>query len=69
MAAELVQGGVLVAGVAQHDGVDDQTEGAEPIFLVFAVALAQLPALAVENGPGQGMPASVRLRWVRTRRR
>jgi hypothetical protein len=34
--AELVEGGVLVAGVPQHDGVDDEAEGAELVFLPFA---------------------------------
>jgi hypothetical protein len=57
VAAEVVEGGVLVAGVPQHDGVDDEAEGAELVFLAFAVALAQLPALAVEDGPGEGMSA------------
>jgi len=29
----------------------------ELVLLAFAVALAQLPALAVEDGPGEGVPA------------
>jgi len=57
VAAQVVEGGVLVAGVPQDDGVDDEAEGAELVLLAFAVALAQLPALAVEDGPGEGVPA------------
>ncbi len=37
--AVLIEDGVLVAGVLQHDGVDED-EGAELVFLTFAVALA-----------------------------
>jgi len=40
-----------------HDGVNDQAEGAELVFLSFAVALAQLATLSVENGPGERVPA------------
>ncbi len=57
VAALVVEGGVLVAGVPQDDGVDDEAEGAELVLLAFAVGLAQLPALAVEDGPGEGVPA------------
>ncbi len=40
-----------------HDGEHDQAEGAELVFLSFAVALAQLAALSVEDGPGERVPA------------
>lgn len=56
-ATQLVQCGVLVAGVPEHDGVDDEPEGAELVFLPFAVALAELTSLAVEDCSGQGVPA------------
>ncbi len=38
VAPELGEGGVEVAGVPQHDGVEDQAEGAELVFLAFPVA-------------------------------
>ena len=57
VAAQLGQGGVLVAGVPEHDGVEDESEGAELVFLSFAVALAELAALAVEHRAGQGVAA------------
>ncbi len=57
VAAQLVQGGVLVAGVPKHDGVDDKSEGAELVFLAFAVALAELSSLAVEDRSGAGPTA------------
>ncbi len=55
VATELGEGGVEVAGVPQHDGVEDEAEGAELVFLAFPVALPQLAALAVEDLPGQGV--------------
>jgi hypothetical protein len=33
-----------VPGVPQHDGVDDQAQGAEPVFLAVALGLEQLAA-------------------------
>ena len=53
----MVEGGVLVARVPEHDGVDDQAERAELDFLPFPVALPELSPLAVEDGPGKGMTA------------
>lgn len=53
----MVEGGVLVARVPEHDGVDDQAERAELVFLPFPVALPELSPLAVEDGPGKGMTA------------
>jgi len=55
--AQVVEGGVLVARVPEHDGVDDQAERAELVFLPFPVALPELSPLAVEDGPGEGMTA------------
>jgi len=51
--AELAERGVGVPGVPQHDGVQDQAERAELVLLPFAVGLAQLAALAVEDLAGQ----------------
>jgi hypothetical protein len=51
--AQRGDGGVEVAGVPQHDGVQDQAEGAELVFLAFPVRLVDLPAAAVEDGAGQ----------------
>ncbi len=50
----------MVSGVPGDDGVDDEAEGPELVFLVFlafAVALAELSSLAVEDGSGEGVPA------------
>jgi len=47
VAAKLGECGVEVAGVPQHDGVEDETESSELVFLAFAVALAQLSALTL----------------------
>ena len=49
VAAELGECGVEVAGVPQHDGIEDETERSKLVFLAFAVALAQLAALTVED--------------------
>ena len=56
LTAELGDGGVGVAGVPQHYGVEYQAEGAELVFLPFPVGLAQLAALAVEDLTGQPVP-------------
>ena len=53
-AAQLVHGGVLVAGVPEHDGIDDEAEGAELVLLAFPVELA---SLAVEDGAGKSVAA------------
>jgi len=55
--AQLVEGCVLVSGVPEHDGVDDEAEGAELVFLSFSVALPELPPLAVEYRAGEGVAA------------
>ena len=49
-------GGVDLAGVPQHHGVEPQAEGAELVFLALAVGLAQLAALAVEDLASQPVP-------------
>ncbi len=49
LAAESVECSIHIDGVPQDDRIDDQAEGAELILLAFAVALAQLAALAVED--------------------
>jgi len=53
--AELGQGGVEVAGVPQHDGIEYEAKRTELVFLAFAVALAQLAALTVEDLAGESM--------------
>jgi hypothetical protein len=53
LGTELAEGGVGVAGVPQHNGVEDQAERAELVLLPFAVGLAELAALAVEDLAGQ----------------
>jgi hypothetical protein len=42
LGAEPGNGGVQVAGVPQGHGFEDQAEGGEPVFLAFAVRLADL---------------------------
>ncbi len=50
---ELVESGRHVASVPHRDGVQDQTERPELVILALAVGLAQLPAVTVEDLPGQ----------------
>ena len=38
-----------VTGIPQHDGVEDQAEGGELIFLAFAIGLPDLAAVAVAD--------------------
>jgi len=52
---ELGQGGVEIAGVPQDDGIEDEAKRTELAFLAFAVALAQLAALTVEDLAGDSM--------------
>ena len=40
--AELVERGIHIDGVPEHDYVDDQSQGAEPVFLPLTIALPQL---------------------------
>ncbi len=44
---------IHINSVPQNDGIDDQPERTELIFLAFAVALPQLVPLAVEDNAGQ----------------
>jgi hypothetical protein len=46
---------VDVAGVPQHDGVEDQAERGELIFLAFAVGLPDLTAVAVADLSAQAV--------------
>lgn len=55
--AQLVEGCVLVSAVPQDNGVDDEPEGSELVFLPFAVPLPQLPSWAVEDRAGEGVAA------------
>ena len=50
---QLGKGRIHINGVPQDDGVDDQPERAELVFLTFAVALPQFAALAMEDNAGQ----------------
>ena len=52
-------GVVEVLGVPEHQGVEREAERAELVLLAFAVGLAQLPLVAVEDDPGDGVPAFV----------
>lgn len=58
--AELGEGGVEGAGVPQHDGVEDEAERSELVFLAFSVALAELAALAWKTWRARAWRASVR---------
>ena len=58
--AQALHDGVEVTGIPQHDGVEDQAEGGELIFLAFAVGLPDLAAVAVADlaaEGGGGIPA------------
>jgi hypothetical protein len=48
-AAQALDDGVEVTGIPQHDGVEDQAEGGELIFLAFAIGLPDLAAVAVAD--------------------
>jgi hypothetical protein len=54
---ELAERGIHVDGVPEHDEVDHEPERAELVLLAFAVALAQLATLAVEDDAGELMAA------------
>ena len=51
VAAQVLDDGVEVAGVPPHDGVEDQAERGELVFLAFAVGLPDLAAVAVADLP------------------
>ena len=48
-AAQVLDDGVEVARVPQHDGVEDQAERGELVFLAFAVGLPDLAAVALAD--------------------
>ena len=52
---EVVEGGLDVYGLLQHDDVDHDAEAVELVFLPDLVVPPQLAALAVEDGAGQGV--------------
>ena len=56
---ELLQNGVHIYSVPEHDGVDDQAERVELVLLSLAVALVQFSATAMEYIAGQVVPAFV----------
>ena len=51
--AQCIDGGICVAGVPEHDGVQDQAKCTELVLLALAVALVDLPAPPVEDGACQ----------------
>ena len=54
-ARQLLESRFHVEGVPQHDGIDDQPQSAELIFLSFTVALAEFAPLAMKKKrPVQG---------------
>ena len=53
--AEFDECGVDVSGVPQHDGIDDEAENAELVFLSLPIFLAEFTALAVEHVAGNTM--------------
>ena len=54
---DVIDGALGVDRVVEDDGVDDQAEGAELLFLAFAVGLAQLAAAAVADIAGEAVAA------------
>ena len=52
---EVVEGGLDVYGLPQHNDVDHDAEAVELVFLPDLVVPPQLAALAVEDGAGQGV--------------
>jgi hypothetical protein len=51
-AAQALDDGVEVTGIPQHDGVEDQAEGGDLVFLAFAIGLPDLAAVAVAERRG-----------------
>ena len=50
---ELVQGGVHIDCVPEHDEIDHQSERPELVLLPFAIALAQFATLSMKDGAGE----------------
>lgn len=67
--AELGEGGVHVAGVEQHEGLDDESEGTDLVFLAFAVVMAQFAALPKKVCRARRCRASVMLNCLPIMRR
>ncbi|MGY3334152.1 hypothetical protein ACVW0K_000251 [Streptomyces filamentosus] len=59
--AELGDGGVHVPGVEEDPGVEDETEGADLVLHAVLVALVELPGTAVEDLPGERVPAFLKV--------
>ena len=54
---EMVEGGLDVHGLPQHDEVDHDAQAVELVFLPDLVVPPDLAALAVEDIPGEGVAA------------
>ena len=52
---EVVEGGLGVDGLPQHDDVEHDAEGVELVFLADLVVLAELATVAVEYVAGQAV--------------
>ena len=57
LGAQSIERGVHMDRVPRSDETDHHAERAELVFLPLAVALAQFAALAVEDDPGELIPA------------
>ena len=53
----VVEGGLDVDGLSQHDDVDHEAQGAQLVLLTGLIVLAQLAPGAVEHVPGQALAA------------
>ena len=53
---ELVERGIHVDRVPEHDDVHHKTERTELVLLALVVALPQFAALAVKDGAGELLP-------------
>ena len=52
---EVVEGGLGIDGLPQHDDVEHDAEGVELVFLAHLVVLAELATVAVEYVAGQAV--------------
>lgn len=55
--AQAIEGGVHVAGVEQHQGVEDQAERADLVLHALLVVLVELASAAVEDLAGERVAA------------
>ncbi len=53
--------GVHIAGVEQHQGVEDQAERADRVPHAVVIVLVELSGPAVEDHPGQGVAALLQI--------